>query len=164
KAVLATQQQDYMLATRYFQDARKIAPDAPDIYYNLGLAEAKIPGRELRAISWFGAYLAANPKSTSTAAIKDQIAALDVKSQSNLSHLIQSAQDAASQIADDNSKAYNWGRVAGLWAESGDMTAAMKTADLIQDAGRKSQAQASIAEGQMSAGNFEGALETAGQI
>ena len=60
KGIIAAQQQDYMLAIRYFQDARKLAPDDPEIYKDLGLAESKIPGRELRAIAWFGAYLTAS--------------------------------------------------------------------------------------------------------
>ena len=49
KGIIAARQQDYLLAIRYFQDARKIAPDAPEIHYDLGLAESKIPGRELGA-------------------------------------------------------------------------------------------------------------------
>ncbi len=49
KGIIAARQQDYLLAIRYFQDARKIAPDAPEIYYDLGLAESKIPGCELGA-------------------------------------------------------------------------------------------------------------------
>jgi hypothetical protein len=88
KGVLAAKQQDYLLAVRYFQDARKLAPQAPEIYYDLGLAESKIPGRELRAIAWFGAYLAAIPDSANSAAVKAEIARLDVKSQSDLSRLI----------------------------------------------------------------------------
>jgi Flp pilus assembly protein TadD len=41
KGILAAKQQDYLLAIRYFQDARKIAPDGPEIYFDLGLAESK---------------------------------------------------------------------------------------------------------------------------
>ena len=44
KGILAARQQDYPLAIRYFQDARKIAPDAPEIYFDLGLAELKDSG------------------------------------------------------------------------------------------------------------------------
>lgn len=69
----------YLLAVRFFEEARKLAPEAPVIYLNLGLAESRIPGRELRAIAWFGAYLAANPTAPNAAAVKEQIAVLDVK-------------------------------------------------------------------------------------
>jgi len=71
--IIAAKQQDYLLAARYFQDARKIAPDSPEIFFNLGLAESKIPGRELRAIAWFGAYLASTTNAPNAAAVKDQI-------------------------------------------------------------------------------------------
>src|SRR6266699_1493919 len=55
KGIIAAKVPDYLLAIRYFEEARKLAPQAPVIFMNLGLAESKIPGRELRAIAWFGA-------------------------------------------------------------------------------------------------------------
>jgi tetratricopeptide (TPR) repeat protein len=134
KGILAAKQQDYLLATRFFQDARKIAPQAPEIYYDLGLAESKIPGRELRAIAWFGAYLAANPNAPNAAAVKDQIDVLEVKSQSNISRLIQTVQDAAIKIPIGDPNAWPipgtyhhdlaLAGVARLWARSGDFEAA----------------------------------------
>ena len=194
KGVIAAQQQDYLLAIRYFQDARKLAPDAPEIYKDLGLAESKIPGRELRAIAWFGAYLAANPNAPNAEAVRDEIDVLDAKSQSNLSRLIESAQDAANYTT--LYKNENFADVAGLWAGTGDMTIALKivaslpeefkdegyeeiakiqtrtgdisgakqTADLIQYAFLKSSLQADIAYAQRDAGDIRGALTTADQI
>jgi len=137
KGILAAKQQDYLLAIRFFQEARKpqdryqYQPDAPEIYFNLGLAESKIPGRELRAIAWFGAYLAANPNASNAGAVKDLMNALNVKCQSNILHLIQTAQDAAIKIPIGEGNAA-WpgpdperhndalGGVAALWAEFGD--------------------------------------------
>lgn len=141
KGIIAAKQQDYLLAVRYFQDARKIAPDAPEIFFNLGLAESKIPSRELRAIAWFGAYLAATTNAPNAAAVKDQIDALDVKSQSNLSHLIQTVQDAAIKIPIGDVNAWPISgtfhhdealeAVASLWADSGDLVAAQNAIDLM---------------------------------
>jgi tetratricopeptide (TPR) repeat protein len=158
KGVIAAREQDYLLAIRYFQDARTIAPSDPLIFLNLGLAESRIPGRELRAMAWFGAYLAANPNASNAATVKDQIDALDVRSQSNNSHLIKVVQDAASQppFSDDGS----FLAVVDLWANFGDFAAALKTADLIQDAENKSSAQQVIAEAQAKAGDIAGALKT----
>ena len=86
KGILAAKDaQDYLLAIRYFQDVRKIAPGEPDIYYKLGVAESNIPGRELRAICWLEAYLAVDPTVPNAAAVKKQIDILDVKSQSRAS-------------------------------------------------------------------------------
>ena len=47
KGITAAKLPDYLLAIRYFEEARKLAPDAPIVFLNLGLAESKIPGREL---------------------------------------------------------------------------------------------------------------------
>jgi tetratricopeptide (TPR) repeat protein len=170
KGIIAAKQQDYLLAVRYFQDARKIAPDAPEIFFNLGLAESKIPSRELRAICWLGAYLAATTNAPNAAAVKDQIDALDVKSQSNLSHLVQTMQDAANKFTwPDPDSGYHEDQktaaVAERWAGAGDMTTALKTVGLIQgDALIKNTAYWVIAEAQADAGDIEGAKKTADLI
>jgi tetratricopeptide (TPR) repeat protein len=163
KGITAAKLPDYLLAIRYFEDARKIAPGAPEIFFNLGLAESKIPGRELRAICWFGAYLAAEPSATNAAAVKEQIDVLDMKSQSNLSHLIKSVQDVVSQTGSYYQE-HHMGQVAGLWAEAGDMPTALKTAGQIQDVYHKNQSWAAIAKGQMKAGDIAGALKTVDMI
>lgn len=43
KGILAAKNQDYLLAILYFEDAREIAPDSPELFYNLGLAESQNP-------------------------------------------------------------------------------------------------------------------------
>jgi isopentenyl diphosphate isomerase/L-lactate dehydrogenase-like FMN-dependent dehydrogenase len=70
---IAAKNQEWVVAIKDFQKARETAPNAPELLKNLGLAESKIPGRELRAIAWFGAYLAANTNAPDTAALKDEI-------------------------------------------------------------------------------------------
>jgi hypothetical protein len=60
KGITAAKEGGYVLAIRYLQEARKLAPQAPQIFRSLGAVEAKIPGRELRAIAWYSAYLAAS--------------------------------------------------------------------------------------------------------
>lgn len=157
KGIIAAKLPDYLLAIRFFEEARKIAPQDPVIYLNLGLAESKIPGRELRAIAWFGAYLAAYPEASNAAAVKEQIAVLEVKNQSNVSRLIQTLQDSPakdySRIAD----------VARLWADSGDYATALKTALLAGEIYGGS-AQSYITAVQAKAGDIAGALHTAGVV
>src|ERR1051325_2166828 len=126
KGIIAAKVPDYLLAIRFFEEARKIDPQAPVIYLNLGLAESRIPGRELRAIAWFGAYLAAYPSAPNAAAVKEQIAVLDVRNQSNVSRLVKSVQDAASQLS-GSYKSNGMEDVAKLWAKAGDIKAALKT-------------------------------------
>jgi len=124
KGIIAAKEQEWQIAIQSFQDARKLAPDAPEVYYNLGLAESRIPGRELRAIAWFGAYLAATSNTSNATAVDDFISGLQIKNEGNLSRLIKSVQDAAGQTGQN--KANDLITVGGLWAEAGDMTAAGK--------------------------------------
>lgn len=160
KGIIAAKVADYLLAIRHFEEARKIAPAAPDVFFNLGLAESKIPGRELRAIAWFGAYLAANPTAPNAAAVKEQIDVLNVKSQSNLSRLIKSVQDAANQIPDHKKSSNGLAGVANLLAESGDIAGALKTAELIRDTHDSSTTHFTIATFQQDTGDIVGSRKT----
>lgn len=176
KGIIAAKVPDYLLATRYFEEARRAAPQAPVIYLNLGLAESRIPGRELRAIAWFGAYLAAYPDAPNAAAVKEQIGVLDVRNRSNVLNLVNSVQDAADKLSRlfpngpppdcdgcDPPKNPNL-VVAELWASAGDITAALKLADLIPNARDKSFAYRHIAGVQAEHGDIAGALKTADLI
>lgn len=166
KGVLSAKQQEYMLAIRFFQEALKFAPAAPILFFNLGLAESHIPGRELRAMTWFGAYLEASPTASNVAAVRSQIQALDIKSQGNLARLIRGAQDAAMQYGEPKSfdRNYSLERVAALWARSGDIAAAVQIVNGIPDDYSKGRAQATIASELANAGDFTGAITTLNTI
>jgi tetratricopeptide (TPR) repeat protein len=165
KGVIAAQQQDYLLAIGFFQDARKIAPDASQIYLDLGLAESKIPGRELRAICWFEAYLAANPNAPNAAAVKVQIHTLDVNNTSNFSRLVKSMQDATNQLVNRGTEYdLNLAVVAVYWEDAGDMKAALKTVGLIRNADSKNQALVLIAITSAGTGDIPGAQAVADLI
>lgn len=180
KGIIAAKVPDYLLAIRYFEEARKLAPQAPVVFLNMGLAESKIPGRELRAMAWFGAYLSAYPDAPNAAAVKDQINVLEVRIRSNVLRLIKTVQDAANQIsdqdiADKKSGSTKEGMMVGkspakvyrlphLWVKAGDIASAQKAADLIQvadDISLKSEAQWVIAKAQIHAGDIAGAFKTA---
>lgn len=172
KGIIAAKVPDYPLAIRYFEEARKLAPTAPVVFMNLGIAESKIPGRELRAIAWFGAYLAALPAAQNATAVKEQIAVLDVKNKSNVSRLIKAVQDAASQIPEDTrmptmgrDKEHILYQVSKLWARIGDIASAQKTAKLItKSAMWQDSALEAVAGAQFKASDHAGALQTAGAI
>ena len=180
KGLVAAKEHEWKIAIQSFQEARKAAPHAPLLFYNLGLAESKIPGRELRAIAWFGAYLAATPNAPNAAAVNDAIVALQIKNQGNLNRLIETAQNAVPQKGFYDAMRFGW--VAGLWAENGNMTAALKIVasneDYWKDMASRSPAQdfesisaservdkeedyKAIAEGQAAAGNIAGAQKSA---
>ena len=160
KGVIAAQQKDFQLALLYFDQARHLAPDTPEVFYNLGLAEANIPGRELRAIAWFGAYLAVNPNAPNAAAVKQQIEVLEVTNQSKTSRLIKTVQDAADQIHDGGDQTLY--SMAKLWAKTGDIAAALRITNAIKDASWKdSSLSDNIVSAQGTAGDIRGAQKTA---
>ncbi len=154
KGIIAAKVPDYLLAIRYFKEARKLAPEAPVIYLNLGLAESKISGRELRAMAWFGAYLAVYPDAPNAAAVKEQIAVLDVRNQNNVLRLIKATQDEASQLPDNGAQLTS---VAMMWADAGDIAGAQKTSDLIRHSLFKSRVLLYIAKAKIKKGDLAGA-------
>lgn len=163
--IIATKVPDYLLAIKYFEEARKVAPQSAEIFFNLGLAESKIPGRELRAICWFGAYLSANPNAPNAAAVKEQIAVLNIKNQSDITRLLNMVQDAADQIAGkDESRGLS--DVVELWVSFGDLPAAIKAVNLInkKDISSKGFALRDIADAQLDANDIAGAQKTTDQI
>jgi tetratricopeptide (TPR) repeat protein len=172
KGIIAAKVSDYLLAIRYFEEARKLAPQAPVIYLNMGLAESRIPGRELRAMAWFGAYLAAYPDAPNAAAVKEQIGVLEVRSQSNISRLIATIEDVANQIPrskvwpedqwvdPSDMRRFALADVASLWQENGDFTAALKTASSHPSNIFKSGLQKDIGWAQIKAGDLKGAQRT----
>jgi tetratricopeptide (TPR) repeat protein len=162
KGMVAAKLPDYPLAIRYFEEARKLAPLAPVIFMNLGIAESKMPGRELRAMAWFGAYLAAFPDAPNAVAVKEQIAMLDVRNQSNISRFIKTAQEAAYHIP-DYARTQRLNDVAKLWTKAGDLPAAVKAAE-SHTIGSKSAAYSVISGTQAEGGDIAGAQKTADRI
>ena len=160
KGIIAAKIPDYLLAIRYFEEARKIAPLSSEVFFNIGLAESKLPGRELRAICWFGAYLTGNPDASNKAAVKEQIDMLDVISQSNIYRFLKTMQDAAGQTSGDK-QSENLNKVAELLAKANDIAGAQKTTDLIQNVSWKSSALKAIAQTQANAGDIAGAQKIA---
>ncbi len=157
----AVQRQDYLLAIQNFEEARKSAPAAPELYYHLGLAEANLPNRELRAICWFSAYLAASPAATNGEAVKAQIAALEARSHASVARLIKPLEEGVGQLPFPD---YRWEDVAHLWTANADFASALLAAAHIRDSSTQSRVQGSIATAQANAGDLSGALKTAENI
>jgi tetratricopeptide (TPR) repeat protein len=162
--VEAARQPDYVEAIRCFQEARQIAPQAPEVFFNLGLAEAHLTGHELRAICWFEAYLLAAPGASNAAAVRDQIGVMETKSHVTLDKVIQAVQDAAGQMADKDD--YNWcmAQAAALWAQAGKAPTGRQAVALIPDARAKCSALVEMVKGQLTSGDIDGALQTATTI
>jgi tetratricopeptide (TPR) repeat protein len=146
KGVIAAKQQEWEIAIKSFQEARKLAPNAPEVFYNLGLAESKIPGRELRAISWFAAYLAVIPNAPNAAKVEAKIKELDETSKNNIYRLIGKMQNLANELN------YRLDPVADLWAHAGNADEAIQISKSVAD-----DAKVRIAESLADIGQFENA-------
>lgn len=72
----ATKAQQYGEAIQQFTKAYQHDPKRSDIWFNLGMAQARTPGHELRAMAWLKAYLLANPNASNASAINQQITLL----------------------------------------------------------------------------------------
>ena len=75
---MAKSASDYALAVKEFEQAAKLAPDWPDIYYNLGSVQSKA-GDITSAIKSFQRYLDLAPKSPDAAKVRDEIFKLEYR-------------------------------------------------------------------------------------
>ena len=170
KGIVAAKIPDYPLAVTYFQEARKAAPQSAEIFFYLGLAESNIPGRELRAICWFGAYLAANPTAANATAVREQINTLDVKNRSSVIRLLNMVQDAMIPLLSEKLwYAPDRINLVKLWLEMSDVSAATKAANSVDKKGENSEFYRNIAliyivTAQLEANDLEGAKKTTNQI
>jgi hypothetical protein len=120
------------------------------------MAESNIPGRELRAIAWFGAYLTAHPTAQNAAVVKGTISQLKADHQHSLLGVIRSADAAARSLG----VGVYLSRVAGAAATAGDVASALRTAGATAHGPSRATAYAAIAVAQAAAGDMAGATET----
>lgn len=77
---MAKTPEDYELAVKEFQKAQAMAPEWPDVYYNLGLIQEK-SGKYRDAASSLRKYLQLAPESPNAAKIQEQIYKLEYKAE-----------------------------------------------------------------------------------
>ena len=144
RTLAALNQGDFATAGTCFQTFRN-ADDKAAMRKSLGEAEAKIPGRELRAIDWLGAYLADEPRAPDRDASCAEIGVLNATSRARIEQLVQSNEDAVLKLPpvgrDENLR-----EIVRLWAELREDDHALRTIDLIQGDGSKSDALSSLIE------------------
>lgn len=140
KGLMAAGIPDYPLAIRHFEDAVRAAGStaAPVAYFNLGVAESKIAGREARAIAWFGAYLASAPSTTKRAAVLSEIETLSVRLESLVSQVVRQAQEVHQAtwagkrpVAGSYDCMHGFETLVEFWARIGDAQAAWRAAEAI---------------------------------
>lgn len=165
----AAQKKNYELAISFFKMAQAAAPNAPEIYGYLGLTESKISGRELRAIAWYGAYLAANPRAGNAAAVNNAIAELMKGSENNISMLMKTWDTAAANMpnpADHGTHTIGYQRDfcwmnLGMWYSAyGNIEDARRIANGIPNPELAGPVLVEIINAQLNAGDRAGAKRT----
>ncbi len=169
KGVVAKEKSDYSQAVLDFQDSIREAQanglfPTPEIYQKLGETESKMPGRELRAICWFGAYLSAIPQATDAAEVKSEIVSLDRTSRGEVKKLIQLTEDTGRQVAAHERARHNvegsLDDVVVLWDQFGDFDKAEEIADTIEYGPKRCEAYNRVSWARVDAGEFVGVWET----
>jgi tetratricopeptide (TPR) repeat protein len=158
KGLAAAKIKDYALAIRYFQEARRTSPYAPEILYNIGLAESRMQGRQFSAMTWFKAFLAASPNSPKVAQVRSLYKEMEVSTESDVRKLINLRRDVASRLPENERSTALW-IVAGYQARTGEFVTAAQTAS--GSGIRRGIAFRDIADYQAQSGDFSGALRSA---
>src|SRR5205085_11070920 len=123
--------------------SNQIWPTPPVILFNLGLAESKIPGCELRAVAWLSAYLAMAVFPDNDASVKDLIHRLLDKSKEQLSHMCSNVREAALSSTSNQKVSYLYQTVL-MFCNAADISGAIQTMELIEDKDDKDFSRHSI--------------------
>lgn len=126
RGLAAAQQQEWGVAIRYFSQANRSAQESPAILFNLGLAHGKA-GNEVAAMAWLIAYLAGGPQAPNAAAVRAEIARLDVVAEAKVRRIMAEATAAARKLP-DFPRRYLLGDLAFVLACTGDIHGAQTVA------------------------------------
>ena len=77
---MAKTPKDYERAVREFEQAAKLAPDWPDVYFNLGSVQAKA-GNYGEAVRHYKRYLELSPNAPDAAKVRDEIYKLEYRAE-----------------------------------------------------------------------------------
>lgn len=161
----AIEKKDFSLADGFFRDARE--KYGAEVYREVGMAEAQIPGRELRAICWLAAYLADDPQGAGVEEVRAKIEELDTKNKVRVMDLVQTLEDAIKKMPNSTGSNRRSKDLADEWISVGDFVSAKKVIDLTGDnpdaLTRLVSAEASEAAKQFEAGNAAGSRKTLAQ-
>lgn len=153
----ADEKGDHPGAIVAFRKALRIAPRSPEVLFHLAVAEARMPGRELRAMAWLGAYLSAWPDAPNRERVDRQIAEWRAGHLKTLSRLIRAADDA---VRTPHVHSVYLGAVAKSWADMGDLEAARRLAAFTENAHFRDGAYGRLALAEARAGDIKGAKAT----
>ncbi len=162
KGLTAAKQQGWLVAIRYFDVARSAALGSAAPLYNLGLAEAQLPGRELRAVAWFDAYLALSPNAANAAAVRQEMSELNIRGEGEVAKLIEVLKSFASQMPPPDY--YGPPGIAALLTKSGDVEAAEQFTQSYADKDMRIYGGRGIVEGLVRLNRIPDAVQRLDQL
>lgn len=100
RGLAAVRQNEWALAVKYFEQARRDRPATPTSLLNLAMANDRRGGRELQAIAWYRAYLTASPFAQDAEAVKSRIIDLEIQFEARILTVLKTARAAAEELPD----------------------------------------------------------------
>jgi len=164
KGIAAAKEQKWEEAIRYFSEARDIAPTSGHTLFNLALASDKITGRELIAIAWYKAYLAAAPDAANSSMVRTRIAELEALALEKIKKLNETAEKAIALHPNYMERREYFKLFAVAQALSNDIEGAMEIASGKSIGGYKNHVFTTVAKMQVLAGDIDAANKTAESI
>jgi hypothetical protein len=130
RGLMAAQQQAWELAINHFMLAYERDRESPQIWFNLGLASARVPGRELRAIGWLKAYVEKLPDAPKAQSVRDEIRTLRSRYEITIDKLVGHLKTMANKEPDEQDRRWAMFNIAGIQALAGNIKGAHETAGL----------------------------------
>ena len=131
RGLSVAEQENWELAIKYFGEAREEAPAWPDPFYNLAYSCRQAGGRELIAIAWYHAYLAAASGTADTDQVRAWIVELEVRVESRVRMLIRGVKDVYSSMGQSSPPGLEALELARALAYLGDFPEAKEMASGI---------------------------------
>lgn len=131
KGVAAADKKDWAEAIKQFTEAQKLDPTSPGVLFNLGLANSEIGGRDVVAICWLEAYLAAAPQAANREQVRKHIKTLEVKVENQIQLLVAGGIRTAALTSSDPRTLGFLATFSFSQMKIGDFAGAKRTADKL---------------------------------
>ncbi len=133
RGMAAAGQEEWELAVKYFSQAREEAPYWSDALFNLATACNEAGGRELLAIAWFRAYLAASEDAADAEDVRSAIIDLEIAVEGDIRRLIRESLEHAERIDNEYERDPPYCVAIDAALESGDFEMARRIPARMKD-------------------------------
>ncbi|MFC2140580.1 hypothetical protein ACFLQ1_02540 [Candidatus Auribacterota bacterium] len=164
RGLAAAKINEWELAIKYFSQAQEIAPESPHVLLNLGLASDRWGTRDILAIAYYRAYLAALPQASNAAQVRSRIIELEVRVEAKVCNMIPKVKE-MNLLLLKNNRLNIYRTIASAQFHLGDHETASKTARFIKDKNNRindhDRYSQHIVSQKLKKGNIKGALNIA---